>query len=144
MKIKTLWFAMLGLSLFLPACATNKSVHQNSPASTSGVENSSMAEDTLYFGMNTPKGQLTSAQWETFLKEEVTSRFPEGLTVWDAKGQWRDKDGVPQKENTKVLLLIHPDNPKESQAIQEIIDAYKKQFHQESVMRVKSRPEVSF
>jgi len=104
----------------------------------------SLVEDALYFGTKTPQGPVTPAQWEDFLSREVTPRFPEGLTVLEAKGQWKDAQGTIGKEPTKVLLLIHPDNPNKDKAVQAVIDIYKKEFHQESVMRVKNRPDVSF
>lgn len=103
-----------------------------------------LVEDSLYFGLSTSQGPVTPAQWEGFLNKEVTPRFPDGLTVLDAKGQWKNAKGTIGKEPTKVLILIHPDSAAEDQAVQALIDIYKKEFHQESVMRVRGRPEVSF
>jgi hypothetical protein len=105
---------------------------------------SSLVEDTLYFGLSTSQGPVTPSQWNDFLSKEVTPRFPDGLTAFDAKGQWKDAKGVIGKEPTKVLILIHPDNAVEDKNILEIIDIYKARFHQESVMKVRARPEVSF
>lgn len=104
----------------------------------------SLVEDDLYFGLSTSQGPVTPVQWDAFLSKEVTPRFPDGLTVFDAKGQWKNAQGTIGKEPTKVLILVHPDNPVEDQVIQALIDIYKKEFHQESVMKVRSRPEVSF
>lgn len=104
----------------------------------------SLVEDTLYFGLSTSQGPVTPAQWDSFLNQEVTPRFPDGLTVWDAKGQWKDSQGVIGKEPAKVLLLVHPDTADEDKAVQALIDTYKREFHQESVMRARTRPEVSF
>ena len=45
--------------------------------------------DTLYFGFDRPGGSLvTESEWSAFLSEIVTPRFPDGLTVWQASGQW--------------------------------------------------------
>ena len=66
---------------------------------------------TLYFGTTRPKGTVSELEWQVFLRDEVTSRFPEGLTVWDAEGQWKQSDGVIGHERSKVLLLVHPDIP---------------------------------
>ena len=107
---------LIGLCLWATACAHRDQVKP------------SLVEDTLYFGLSTPQGRVTPAQWEDFLSREVTPRFPDGLTVWDAKGQWKDAQGGIGKEPTKVLLLIHTDSKDEDQAIQAIIDAYKKKF----------------
>jgi len=138
MKTKNRWVLLFSLSLFLPACSTTQ------PSAQISFGKPVLVEDTLYFGMNTPKGPVTSAQWEVFLREVVTPRFPQGLTAWDAKGQWQKSDGVVQKEGTKVLLLVHPDSADADRALQEVIDLYKKKFHQESVMKVRNHPAVSF
>ena len=38
------------------------------------------------------------AAWDAFLADTVTPRFPDGLTVLDARGQWRDSEGLIGKE----------------------------------------------
>ncbi len=134
-----LLFLLLG-GLLLPACAPTKASLKADSISSA----SPMVSDTLYFGTSTDKGPVTDPEWNSFLNSVVTPRFPEGLTVWDAKGQWRSKNGRVGKEKTKVLLLIHPDSSQADQAIQEIIDAYKKKFDQESVMKVRNSGNVSF
>lgn len=63
---------------------------------------------TLYFGGARPKGSVSELEWQLFLRDEVTPRFPNGMTVWDAEGQWRGPGGEIGHERTKVLLLVHP------------------------------------
>src|SRR5262245_56114933 len=48
---------------------------------------------TLYFGLTRPKGAVSELEWQLFVRDEVGTRFPEGLTVWDADGQWRTPAG---------------------------------------------------
>jgi hypothetical protein len=43
-----------------------------------------------------------------------------------------------------VLLLVHPAGNKADKAIQQIIDEYKKEFEQESVMRITEQGKTSF
>src|SRR5215203_4826270 len=64
---------------------------------------------TLYFGLARPKGSVSELEWQVFLRDEVTRRFPDGLTVWEADGQWRTPGGTIDHERSKVLLLVHPD-----------------------------------
>ena len=89
---------------------------------------------TLYFGGARPKGAVSELEWQLFLRDEVTSRFPSGMTVWDAEGQWRGPEGKVAHERTKVLLLVHPDTKQARQAIGALIDRYRKVFEQESVL----------
>ena len=91
--------------------------------------------DTLYFGTQKPDGGVVSdAEWQQFLAGVVTPRFPDGFTTWEANGQWRDQKGVIEHERTHVLLIVGPGETK----IREIIEAYKKQFGQEAVLRLRS------
>ena len=88
---------------------------------------------TLYFGLGRPKGMVSELEWQLFLRDEVTARFPEGLTVWEAQGQWQSAGSISH-ERTKVLLLVHPDTHAAQQAVQAVIASYRKAFEQESVL----------
>ncbi len=126
---------LTGVLLILSSACAPRATIQSQPA---------LVEDTLYFGLDKPQGSVSDAEWNQFLSEEVTPRFPDGLTVWDAKGQWKEPNGKISKEPTKVLLLVHPDSLAEDKAIQTIIELYKKNFDQESVMKVRTAADVSF
>lgn len=89
---------------------------------------------TLYFGTARPKGSVSELEWHMFLRDEVTSRFPDGLTVWDAAGQWRSPSGSIDQEDAKVLLLVHSDTPAARGLVQAVIERYRKMFEQESVL----------
>jgi Protein of unknown function (DUF3574) len=89
---------------------------------------------TLYLGL-TSRGQgISESQWQAFLTREVTPRFPDGLTVWEADGQWRQADGTIGRERSKVLLLVHEDTAAVRTSVGALITQYKKQFQQESVL----------
>ena len=52
---------------------------------------------------------VTEEQWSDFVASEITPRFPGGLTVDDAMGQWRDTEtGKVVKEPSKELQVIVP------------------------------------
>lgn len=95
-------------------------------------------QELLYFGTQTPSGQVTPEDWTQFLGEIVTPRFPEGLSAWQASGQWRSASGEVIREPSYVLSLVHPDDVAPSMAVQEIIVFYKTRFRQEAVLRVKA------
>ena len=65
---------------------------------------------TLYFGLSRPAGTISERQWQAFLRDEVTPRFPDGLTVWEASGQWKRPNGHIRRKRAKVLLgsTSHP------------------------------------
>ena len=95
---------------------------------------SAQVRTTLYFGLSKQKGSVSELEWQMFLRDEVTTRFPDGLTVWEAEGQWRQSDGTIGHERSKVLLLVHPDTPAARSSVQAVIERYRKGFEQESVL----------
>ncbi|NIA67674.1 DUF3574 domain-containing protein [Pelagibius litoralis] len=105
----------------------------------------SMARLELYFGTERPDGSpVTDAEWNGFLDEEVTPRFPDGLTVLTGNGQWRNSKGVITKETSAVLVILYVPSDDSETKIEAVRSAYKKRFDQESVMRVDSANCVSF
>src|SRR6188508_168747 len=99
-----------------------------------GAASAAQARTTLYFGMARPKGSVSELEWQIFLRDEVTKRFPDGLTVWGAEGQWRTPAGSIDHEQSKVLLLVHPDTAAARQSVAAVIEAYRKTFEQQSVL----------
>jgi hypothetical protein len=94
----------------------------------SGLE--SMVSAELLFGV----GQVSDAAWKRFLDSEVTPRFPDGLTVFDTAGQWRDPaSSVLTRERSKVVLIVFRDDPQAHERLHAVADAYKRRFNQRSV-----------
>ena len=129
------------LAWVLPGCQTTES-RTEVPARE---ETAAWTKTELYFGLSRPGGgQVSGDEWDVFLEREITPRFPDGLTVLDANGQWRDKSGTIIREKTKLLILLHEQSPDRERAIDEIVRLYKERFQQESVLRVRQRAEVLF
>lgn len=99
---------------------------------------------TLYFGLSRPTGVITESQWKAFLRHEVTPRFPQGFTVWNADGQWRADDGRIMGERAKVLLVVHDGGTQSRAALGQIIERYKAMFQQQSVLWETARVCVAF
>jgi hypothetical protein len=92
----------------------------------------------LFFGTAKPDGVVTQEEFLAFLDQEVTPRFPDGLTLLQGDGQFRGEDGTIIKEHSFVLILLYPvETVKESSGrIETIRVLYEEQFQQESVLRV--------
>lgn len=104
-----------------------------------------MTQTTLYFGLNRPVGPVISAaEWQSFVDRQVTLRFKDGLSVFDAKGQWLGNDGKLARENSKALMLIHAPGKESETNIEALRSSYKQQFAQDSVMRVDAPVCVAF
>lgn len=94
----------------------------------------------LFFGAEKPDGtEIGKDEFRRFLKEEITRRFPDGLTVLTGTGQFRDTENDKIiREKSMVLILLYPLGAwKESnEKIEQIRKAYKERFKQQSVLRV--------
>lgn len=137
MSARLPWIAIALAGLLSVACG---SVHTR-PCGAGGQR---MVEDKLYLGTQTPDGAVTPAQWSQFLSEVVTPRFPQGLSVWTASGQWRSADGSITREDSYVLDLLHDGDAANEAAVREIAADYQQRFRQEAVMRVRTPACVSF
>lgn len=96
-------------------------------------------DDRLFFGRSIPGGgEVTEAQWDAFVAEVITPRFPNGFTVWRGSGHWKGDDGAAVAEPTCVLEVVHPNDPAIDAKLDEIARAYRTRFNQDAVMRVRS------
>ena len=101
--------------------------------------------DALYVGTSIPAGgEVTAEQWQRFLAEVATPRFPNGFTTWTTAGQWQDASGKLWKEGGYVLQIVHPASERDEAAIREVMSIYRTRFGQEAVLRVRSPACMSF
>ena len=126
------------------AC-TGLPVESLPPSTECGTGAEPAAEYRLYFGRSTGGAEtVTDDAWQSFLTDEITPRFPTGLTVLDATGQWLSGRGQILRERSKLVILLAPDTPESLQSTDEIARAYNDAFAQESVLRTKSTTCMSF
>ena len=112
------------------------------PAELYGPGAEAWVRAELYFGTAKPDGTTVSdEEWDQFLDEEITPRFPDGLTVFSAFGQYRENDEIIQEE-TNVLVILYPAETAAdgSALLEEIRDEYEQQFEQSSVLRADITP----
>jgi len=130
-------------ALALAGCA-NAPGPARAPASACARGQQPMAAELLYFGTRTPDGVVTSAEWGAFVDTEVTPRFPDGLTAWRASGQWRSAAGALVREDTWVLHIVDAPDAAPDAEILGLVEASKKRFAQQSVLRVSGVACVAF
>lgn len=131
--------AVLALLAVVGGCGLRPTAGARPRACTGG-----MVETRLFFGLSMPDGRrVSTADWATFLADVVTPRFPDGLTVLDAHGQYRFPDtGEIRREPTRVLLVVHPDDAASDGALDAIVADYRRRFAQRSVLRVDTAARV--
>ena len=120
---------LLAALLALGAC-TPPTVQTAAPTLVCAAPLRPALQVDLYFGESAP------AQWQAFLDEEVTPRFPDGLSVIDIYGQYRNRQGTIARERSKLLVIVVFDAPAHASRVQAIVDSYRRRHAQESVLRV--------
>ncbi len=100
----------------------------------------------LFFGQNIGgKPGVSDAEFRKFVDDELTPRFPQGLTVLDGGGQWKGSDQKLIRESSKVVVLVLPRHGlADGLKLNAVKDAYKQRFHQDSVLLVTQRSCASF
>ncbi len=99
----------------------------------------------LAFGRNIgDQGLVSDEDFQRFVDAEVTPRFPDGLTILDARGQWRGGDGKIAREPSKILMLALPPGSEPLKKVDQVRAAYQRAFHQESVMLLTQPACVAF
>ena len=100
----------------------------------------------LLFGRNIEgRVGVSEADFSRFVTREITPRFPDGLTVIDARGQWRDRvRNTVVREPSKIVMIALPGSGSDDVRLQEIIEAYKARFRQQSVALIVRPACVSF
>ena len=89
----------------------------------------------LLFGRNID-GRLgvTETRFAQFLAQEITPRFPDGLTVFDTTGQWRHQEKkIITRERSKVVMIAVTEDADLQAKLDAIVAAYKQRFRQQSV-----------
>jgi hypothetical protein len=125
----------------LAGCVSTTTV--SGPACPAGQEARRTAQ--LFFGRNVGAAPgVSEADFRRFMDEEVTPKFPDGLTVLDGGGQWRGDENVLIREASKVVLIVLPKGRDASARIEAVRSAYKAHFHQESVLLITQAACVSF
>jgi Protein of unknown function (DUF3574) len=129
------------LALCIGACAPRREVE-----GCAGSERE-RAVATLMFGRNVGAREgVSEAAWERFVDLQITPRFPDGLTVTDGAGQWRDaKNGQVVHERSKIVTLVLGEDEAKARAdLDAVAAAYERQFGQQSVGVVIERSCVKF
>ena len=125
--------SVLAIAFLLVACAHVAPIEQG------------VIADRLFCGQSIPGGgSVSEDEWNAFIREVVTPRFPDGLTIWSAEGQWRGADGTIVREPVRIIEILHPFSSQFDTLIDEIAEEYKRRFRQEAVLRVTMPARMEF
>jgi hypothetical protein len=98
-----------------------------------------MIQADLFFGRDViGRAMVSDDEWRQFLDEEVTPRFANGFSVNEAYGQYRNKTGGIAREQSKQLRIVIARGDARDAKLNAVRGAYKRRFHQESVLLVET------
>jgi hypothetical protein len=136
--------ATLAVGLGLGVALARRDAPISAPTAECTLPARALVRHELIFGTaRAHAAPLGEDEWQSFLDAVVTPRFPEGLTVLSAQGQWRGETGLA-KEQSRILVIWHDRTPSRDTDVEAIRAAYKDRFDQESVLRIDSVSCVSF
>jgi hypothetical protein len=126
---------MVGAVVVIAGCAGRASPN-TTPSPSCAIGDTALVREVLYFGRNRPGGGVvTDEEWQSFLDQVLTPRFPAGLTVVAATGQWKGKSGLVEQERSEVVTVFHSGDEAARRAVMEVVVEYKRRFRQDAVLR---------
>ncbi|MGZ2745196.1 DUF3574 domain-containing protein [Burkholderia stagnalis] len=119
----------------LSGCSATQLPAAAGPAFCMQAGGSRQLQADLLFGRDIAgRGPVTDAERSAFLADVVSPRFPDGFTLWDTRGQWRDRTtGHITREDSFVIRIIAGDTRETLERLTAIRRAYAERFRQESV-----------
>ncbi|MBI1199729.1 MAG: DUF3574 domain-containing protein [Phenylobacterium sp.] len=120
--------AAIVLSLAAAACASAPPRLAACPAGQSEVR---VAQ--LFLGASS-SGRISERALRRFVDQEITPRFPDGVSIVDGGPQWTGKDDVLIRESAKVVLIALPSAGDARAEVEAVRAAYRSRFRLDSFL----------
>lgn len=99
----------------------------------------------LFFGRNiNDQMGVSDEAFRKFTDEELTPRFPDGLTILDGGSQWRGPENKLIREASKIVLIVLPREGDAMRRVDAVRSAYKARFKQDALLVITQAACVSF
>ncbi|WP_175684531.1 DUF3574 domain-containing protein [Burkholderia anthina] len=133
--MRSLSFGLVFGLAVLSGCAAAPAPVAGDAAPCTQTGGSRQLQADLLFGRDIAgRNPVTDAERTTFLADVVTPRFPDGFTLWNTRGQWRDRTtGRITIEDSFVVRIVAGDTRDTLDSLSAIRRAYAARFRQESV-----------
>lgn len=113
--------------LAVAGCATVEA-----PSCPAGQEHMRTAQ--LFLGGPFGAAAVGEADIRRFVDQEVTPRFPDGVTILEGGGQWRGAENRLIREARKVVLIVLPAKRDGQERLAAVRAAHRARFQQEAVV----------
>src|ERR1700730_10643134 len=120
---------LVAFSLTLLTATASDAGAQTATPSCHGTQQPKIVAELMFGRDIGDGGAVSESEWQLFVARELVSRFPDGLTIIDAVGQWRDRDsGRIVHEPSKHVEIVLPGDKDDDARIEAGVDAYKRAF----------------
>jgi hypothetical protein len=129
-------FAVLPVALLTACAAPPGPPATRAPETCLLPSQERMVIAELFFGRDKAgRKAVSDAEWADYLATVVTPHFPDGLTVLDGYGQWRNPATgiIGRSPSVKVVLIAAKPSPDLAGRFTAVMEAYKARFEQHSV-----------
>ena len=122
--------AILVMGLTLTGCSTVQ-------IAACPAGQASLRTAQLFFARNDGKGVAVSdTAFRKFVTDEVSPRFPQGLSVLDGGAQWRGEANKMIRDSAKVVSVALPTGRDASEPLEAVRGAYRTRFKLDSQLQV--------
>ena len=91
----------------------------------------------LFFARQAPdQPRISDADFRRYVDQELTTRFPDGLTVLDGNRQWKGEENRLIRESAKIVLIVLPNAGDSQTRLTAAREAYKLRFKQDAILKV--------
>jgi Protein of unknown function (DUF3574) len=133
------------LSLFLLITAASSAVAQASAIVCHGTQRPGQIAELLFGRDIGHRVGVSETDWSRFVAHEIAPRFPDGMTITSAIGQWRNPaNGRTVREPSKRVEIALPGRTDDEARLDAVVAAYKRRFHQHSVGVIVQSACISF
>lgn len=98
------------------------------PARAQTVESSEGAWYRIHLGTGVGDKAVSRDLLKSFIDLQITPQFPNGLTVIDARGQWKSEEYGVIRERTIIIDIRCPDTEESGAKIADIAKGYVERF----------------
>jgi hypothetical protein len=81
-----------------------------------------------------PPARPNDADLRRFVDQEVTPRFPDGVTVVAGGGKWKGVENQMLRDAARVVLIVLPAKGDPQASVEAVRAAYRLRFNQDSVV----------
>lgn len=132
--------ALILIGMALSGCADLRLGQASCPAGQQRLRTAK-----LFFGQRSEgRPWVSETQFRKFVDEELTSRFPDGLTVLEGGDRWKGEKDNQIRKSAKVVLIVLPKDGDPQPRLEAVREAYKARFSEDSVLRVTGPTCVAF